>query len=385
MIFSGKNIIVISQQDWGPMFLSKHHYAIALASLGNNVYFINSPDTSQKLGAGEIQIAESGYPGLKIVSHRLFYPYNLKFRAKKLADRLMKLHVNRMLTKIQQPVHCVWSFDISNTMPLKLFPESMFHIFFAADEPGAESAGDATRSADLILTVSKEFLDLFPDKSIPAFAIGHGVTELFLSDKPSIFKNESPQVGLSGNFLRPDIDREVLFRIIEENPGVIFNLYGTVDASQSNLVSRHGHDAEEFVQALRTKPNVLIHGQVGFRELAGELKKQDMFLICYDPAKDFCRGTNYHKVLEYMATGKVIVSNNITTYADKTGLVEMPCGHDNIGLAELFSKVISGLDHYNSAEMQERRIEYARSHTYTNNVKHIESFIEQHCKKREVA
>ena len=49
----------------------------------------------------------------------------------------------------------------------------------------------------------------------------------------------------------------------------------------------------------------------------------DAFLICYDVLKDQSKGTNYHKVLEYVSTGKIIVANNISTYENEPALVQM--------------------------------------------------------------
>ena len=100
----------------------------------------------------------------------------------------------------------------------------------------------------------------------------------------------------------------------------------------------------------------------------------DCFLICYDIEKDQSKGTNYHKVLEYLAAGKVIVSNNITTYAG-TGLVEMPQERHNQNLPHLFGQVIKNLEVHNRSEKQQERIAYAREHTYLNNVRTIEHFI----------
>jgi hypothetical protein len=68
----------------------------------------------------------------------------------------------------------------------------------------------------------------------------------------------------------------------------------------------------------------------------------DAFLICYDIEKDQSGGTNYHKIMEYMCTGKVIIGNNITTYKNKPELVQMVNERDNNReLPALFDHVIS--------------------------------------------
>jgi energy-coupling factor transporter ATP-binding protein EcfA2 len=40
----GKNILVISPEAWGKSKLSKHHYALTLAAIGNKVWFLQPPN-----------------------------------------------------------------------------------------------------------------------------------------------------------------------------------------------------------------------------------------------------------------------------------------------------------------------------------------------------
>ncbi len=69
-----------------------------------------------------------------------------------------------------------------------------------------------------------------------------------------------------------------------------------------------------------------------------ELNRMDAFLVCYDVEKDQSKGTNYHKIIEYLSTGKVIVSNNVTTYAGREELVQMIAGRQsNAELPALFT------------------------------------------------
>src|ERR1700757_3422349 len=116
-----KTILIISQQDWGSMFISKHHYALELSKLGNKVYFINSPDQKNKLQPGQIIIEKTQYAGLFTVSHRFFFPYFIRFKSVFLFDKLVTIHINNIIKKIEEPVDIVWSFDIANAIPLKSF------------------------------------------------------------------------------------------------------------------------------------------------------------------------------------------------------------------------------------------------------------------------
>lgn len=376
MNLRGKTILLISQQDWGTMFISKHHYAVELAKRGNKVFFLNSPVRNRALKAGEVVVEATAYENLSVVKHRFFYPYIVKHKARKLHYRLLKMHLSKILAAIG-PVDIVWSFDFSDTMPVRLFPAKCFKIFMPVDEPQMPEGMQVAEGADVIMSVTKEILSKYDSYKLPSLFVNHGVKDVFLANGDDYVVNDKKQVGLSGNFLRADIDWECLLSIVKEHRNVTFNFYGAFDASSVNLASYAHSGDEEYRMVFKSLDNVYIHGVVAADKLAEELKGMDAFLICYDIQKDFSGGTNYHKVLEYMATGRVIVSNNITTYDDDRKLVEMPAERNNLNLPGLFSKVIHNLDYYNSPAQMSKRIAFAREHTYAGNLDRIEAFIEQ--------
>ena len=95
-----KTIIILSPQNWGTMFLSKHHYAVELAKLGNKVYFINPPKDFRFNIKTIINIEPEGsVENLFIVEHRLNFPYLLKFKAIEIFHYLIKFHINKLVKK----------------------------------------------------------------------------------------------------------------------------------------------------------------------------------------------------------------------------------------------------------------------------------------------
>lgn len=351
------------------MFISKHHYALALSRMGNDVYYINGPNRTEEYKSGEVRIAETNFPNLYSVTHKLYYPLIIKHKAEWLHKMLLKKHISNILNAIGKKVDLVWSFDISNTMALSAFPEDTLKIYMPVDNPTTKSGIKAADTADLILSVTNEILEQYSQYNTKRVFLNHGVLSDFISDDSVINESHNIKVGLSGNFLRKDIDWHTLTDIITSHKDIEFNFWGAIDARNANL-------ADDFkpnpaIEKVMAMDNVVIHGAVDPFTLAHELKKMDMFLICYDINKDHSKGTNYHKVLEYLATGKVVVSNNITTYSELPGLVEMPVERNNTKLPELFSKVLSQLQAYNSNEKREYRIAYARSHTYQSNINKV--------------
>lgn len=379
MKLQNKTILIVAQETWGKMFISKQHYASELAKAGNEVYYMNGPDQENMLQPGEVQIHDSGVKNVYLIRHRLNYPYIIKFKAPKLHQFLMKSHLQKILKKIKTNVDIVWSFDLSNTVPLKCFPKDCFKIFMPVDEPLHPVAIQAAESADLILSVTNEILEKYKQYNVSKYFINHGVAEVFIKTAGTdrVF-NKQIQVGLSGNMLRPEIDHYTILKIIQAHPQIIFNIWGTTDTKGSNLANIKFASAAslEFIQTLEKLPNVLLHGLLHPNDLAVALQKVDAFLICYDISKDQSRGTNYHKVLEYLATGKVLVANNITTYAAIQGLIEMTNKRENNEeLPALFNHVVSNLEVYNSEERQKFRIEFAKKLTYKSQIARIESLL----------
>jgi hypothetical protein len=80
--------------------------------------------------------------------------------------------------------------------------------------------------------------------------------------------------------------------------------------------------------------------------------------------------------MEYLATGKVIVSNNVTTFKDHPDLVQMiQDRNNNDQLPVLFNKVIRNLEIYNDVSLQKKRIEFAKTNMYDKHIKSIANHI----------
>ncbi len=372
---TSKTILVLSPQGWGKMFLSKHHYAVALARRGNRVYFLNPPDSSS---SGVSVTPSDLHENLFIISHRLFFPYKLKFRLLPVFHALMRFHIRRIERSIEGRIDIIWSFDLGNLYPLKFFTKGALRVFHPVDEPLSAAAIQAAKGAEIIFSVTREILEKYEAFQAPKHFVNHGVSEEFLNSEPVLDPNASSSVnvGLSGNWLRPDIDGDILQKIIIDNPRINFHFWGSYQLSDANIGGGLNEQTKTLIDVLKQRPNVTFYGAVSSRQLATAIRKMQAFLICYDVQRDQSRGTNYHKIMEYLSTGKVIVSNNVTTYRDMPVLVQMVKERDhNRSLPDLFKTVVSNLDYYNSAEWQRQRISYAQDNAYDKQLLRIENLI----------
>ncbi|MDE3250401.1 MAG: hypothetical protein KGO82_17195 [Bacteroidota bacterium] len=378
MELTGKTILILSPQCWGKMLISKHHYAISLAKRGNQVYFLNPPNDPLPSGR-KVQVKPSGlHENLLIIDQALYFPYNLKFHALPVFHYLMKRQIKKILQAIGRPVDIAWSFDIGHFYPFRHFSQSILKIFHPVDEPLSPISIAAAEGADIIFSVTNEILDKYAHLSTPRYFINHGLTNEFLgsSVQEKAADIKTVRAGFSGNLLRNDIDREAMLQIIRENGEVVFECWGSYKVGDSNIGGSENREQVAFIRELQQCSNVVLHGAVGTKELAAGFRNIDIFLICYDVQKDQSRGTNYHKVMEYLSTGKVIVSNNITTYRDQPELVSMVSDRQSNGhLPALFREVAGNLVSWNSLPLQEKRVAYARDNTYEKQVDRIENIL----------
>ena len=370
-----KTILLISPQSWGKMFISKHHYAVELAKCGNQVYFLNPPD--QTLTKRISIKAIEQYPGLFIIEHRLWFPYIIKYHAIPLFHLLMYAQVKAILRKMARPMDIVWSFDLGHLYPFRFFSATTYKIFHPVDEPLTKDAIDAAKGANMIISVTREILEKYDSYQVPKYLVNHGVSDDFLKPQPGLKKdNDVICVGFSGNLMRPDIDRDTLLKIITVHPEVIFECWGSYQEKDGNIGGGMDKATIDFINNLRAAPNVILHGAVSTSDLAAGLHRMDAFIICYDIKKDQSKGTNYHKIMEYLATGKVIISNNVTAYADRTDLMVMPEERTNNNkLPELFTGTIRNIGEHNSNSKQYARKEFACNNRYTCQIAAIARFL----------
>ena len=374
MQLEDKTILIISQQAWSDLLVSKHHYAIELSQRNNRVFFLNPPDQHRALKPGKFALRDTSFPNLKVIDHRLPIPYILKFHFRKAFNYGMKWHIDSLIKKAIGPLDLVWSFDLSDTIPLSCFAKNVFKIFMPVDMPYNDASILAAAPSNCIIVITQQNEIAYQRMNKSMLRITHGVDPMFIRNSISEKKNSDViRIGMSGNFTRNDIDWSTLHRIISKLDRVEIHCWGAstpeVDLNKED-VSRINQSIHSFLQSKA----VHYHGKLDSRALAKAYLEMDGFLICYHPLLDFTGGGNYHKMLEFLGTGKVIISNFGETYHG-TGLVEMSESKNNEDLPDLFNKVVSSIEHYNAPELQQNRIQFASQNTYACQVERINNFL----------
>lgn len=374
MQIRGKTIFLISSELWGKLFISKHNYAIALAKRGNKVYYFNPIDHS--LRPGTLRVEPSGHhPNLLIVHSRPLFPMWFKFHARILFDRLIRWHVKWVQRKLGAKPDIIWDFYCSYLYDdLSAFGASL-SIFQPVDQLADEVRN---KKADVVVSISDNLLNQYYRKDVPSIKVNHGLGEAYvqLAERaPVTAINDPVKAGYIGNLSIDSLDRETLLKTITMNPQVQFHFIGPVTMKENNL----GHNSDEnefnrFIGQLRAQKNVVLYGAKTQQEIAAMLDSFDVLLVCYKATPTY-KNDNTHKVLEYLASGKVVVSTYLSAYAGSELVVMSPADRNEEWPA-VFAKVIADISAYNTPALQERRKSFAAENSYERQIQKIEKFIE---------
>ncbi len=373
--------MIISPSKWGNIYLSKHHYSIELAQLGNEVYYLEPVISSNNK---EIKIWQplTDLPNLKIITAHMPKLYEmLRFKLRSVYDILMPFFIQGLLKKITKNLDIAWCFETNLYSNLKNF-EALLTIYHPVDLAAYRFQRKIAASADITISISESIAEGFKHYSKKVLFVNHGLskpfTEVAEQTLQYLKKGENKKysarrisVGFVGNLCRSDLNRDFIIAVIKEHPNITFHIWGPKRIS--NVDGELTERTIEFISFLKTNSNVFLHGVKSGTELALEIKNCDILLLALNNSKMY-DGSNSHKIIEYLSTGKAIVSHFVNTYANEELLV-MASDDSSKQLMIEFNKVVHDLEKYNSKERQIKRIEFALNNTYSKHIQEIESYV----------
>lgn len=366
-------VLIISPESWGISKISKHHYAIAFANKGYRVYFltlhIGKPIKMIEVCPDHENIHLVNFPISKLLNKLRFkwrWGYNgiISWKVRKWAkhnptlDLLLSFDRNGVFTNLS-------NFNAKHT------------IFFPADKV-IERFIEEYKGFDQLISISPIILESFSNVQ-NRILFNHGLSPDFV-EVARIKDNFDPikkakKIAYVGNLLiGPILDKPVLKAIVNQNLEFEFHFYGAFDPKNNNLGSDTSRDTMDFIDFLKKTKNCFLHGMVAPNALANELANMDAFLICYDYRFDKNKCSNAHKVLEYLALGKPIISTRISMY-DDLNLFPMLDTFDNSNFPNFFNEQLKNWERINSKVIYNERRDYALQNTYEYNVKKIEELL----------
>jgi len=355
-------VLIISPEPWNGHFVSKHHYAITLASLGYLVYFLSPPDNA----VSDITIAPTRYENLWSVRSPQVAK-GLRFYPKMLRNMLERRWLERLEQKMGARFTTVWLFENSRFYDMG-FAGNRLKIYHSVDLNQNFHVKEASQSADICFCTTDHILNEVVPYNNKVFKIHHGVNLLpktvSLSDeKYKCFSSQKINATYIGNLAMQYLDVELLANMVRAFPHVQFQFVGGYD--EKTPLYQSCHDAK----------NVTWWGKVDSELIPPILEASDVVMVCYQK-RYYVDQSSPHKMMEYLASGKVIVATYTDEYKDKQNLLEMAYGSE--AYRDVFEKVLGNLPFYNSPEKQEERIRFAKEHSYEKQlekiIKHLKEY-----------
>jgi hypothetical protein len=363
MRLEGKKIIIFSPQPWYHINVSKHHYALEL-SKKNRVYFFTAPS---KFG-----VSSNCFPVnelLSVYEYQIPFPRFLRFKLYGLYVRITAFILQNIIAQKIGSVDLCIDFGCDRFLQNLDFISSQKKIYFRVDD--SPDFKPKLRGADLLLSVSRNIVEKYALQGIKCNYMNHGLAEQFVFQEQYPPKNNSSgglNAGYAGNILIPHIDRESIIRTIVENSSVTFHFFGVdKDAKMTD-------NQRQWIISLKSQPNVILHGALNTEKLILNFQKIDVFLLCYKTDRNAYHSDNSHKILEYLSTGKVIVSSWIQHYCN-LDLFPMCNQNDNKNYSNLFQSVVHNLSVYNNENCRRKRREYAMNNSYKNQIQVISALL----------
>jgi glycosyltransferase involved in cell wall biosynthesis len=362
-----KTVLIISPQPWGTMFVSKHHYALELERSGYDVYFLDPPvkgryekvKISKPFQEKNLFVIRSSFPNI------LFFRYHIPF----IYAQLVKYWLKRVIKAIP-PADIVWCFDTNTIKDLAVFKGSkkIFHIV----DPINDAMINTANTADLSLCVSDRILGQLKGTAAKRKFINHALSDGLIEKAKKIDLHHYRagsiiNVGYVGNLSRSIIDKEMIGLVVKANPDICFHFWGP--GKESNL----GGEDNGLSERLQHLPNVKFHKPAPSEKLIGEISNMDAFILAYKNIPGVYDCSNSHKILEYFATGKVLISTYIDQYSSEAfhDYLQMTPENENEKFPELFRRVISDLAIWNDIDKMQQRRAFAFENSYSSNTKKI--------------
>ena len=344
--------------------MSKHHLAQALAERGNTVVYLDPPQPDEA--------------GISLTQHGTITvaTYNHWLRGVNKLPRFVHMWYYRSLIRRVAhasggPFDVLWCFDTSR---MKWFPKNMgYPLLHLADIDIIEEGKGLMKGASLILSVSDDIrtkaLEFKPQA--PVIDVGHALDERWADFPKKIINVEEAKpriVAYAGQMQWDQVDWDALFSITNAHKELDFHFYGPY---------RKDHPNPAFT-AVFDLPNTSFHGTLDKSKLIPALHNADILLLSYRDQHSKNRSSSLpklfpHKLLEYLATGNVVVSSYVSAYKEREDLLVMAPIGENI--VSQFDRALKQYATLNSKAVREARIAFAKQHGFPEFLDRIEKLI----------
>jgi hypothetical protein len=353
--WKGKRILLVSPEAWGEQKVSKHHYAQVLHDLGASVYFLGPAS----IGAYGIRSADADLPAV-VASPPLLR--GLRFLPTRIRARIEARHLNRIAEICGGPFDILWNFDLYRFSSLVDRSNASIRLLHVMDLPVPAALHRPASNADAIALVSRSMEQHVPASSPRPLHVPHGAAVAHGRNEPPPSLAPGIRLGYVGNMALRYLDLRAFQTIAERHPGCTLYFIGPMGGH----LGGHSSSQPKVWSALLSLPNVVWVGAVPSAAIHSWLNAMDLLLISYDSARYPQETAHPHKVLEYLQSGKAILSSHLRDYAYLDHLMlMMPPG---VPISDGIDQALVSLAALNGPQIQEQRRAIARASSYETHV-----------------
>jgi len=371
-----KTVYLISPERWGKMRISKHHYALELADRGCTVYFIEPPTLETR---GVIIRPTADHPRVHVVTYKPVFRGE-RFLPDFVFEWLLRRQINLLIESVGRKPDVVWCFQSFLFRNLRWFGAPV-RIFFLADQFNKPGIPPEVDSATLTLAVSDTIYDRIKVAGRLVCRVNHGLQRVFheslirsLNEPITASVHPPKVVGYLGNLRMEALNREVMLRIVDACADLTFIFWGSYKPAELNLGGLQSEEANRFIEQLIARPNVQLRGAYHGQELRDQMDEADVFWLCLKlDLTEVCDGSNSHKIMEYLSTGKPVITQPVSSYRGTDLLYMMADAQQDF--AAFFQTVIEGLRSGEDPALARKRMEYARENSYEAQLVRIEEML----------
>lgn len=294
---ANQNILIVSNEPWGDMWFSKHHYANELAKLGASVYFANPPKKWKLKNIFTFKIKKNKIKDnlfeLNYANHFPVFIQNSIFS--RLNDQLFFLKLKSHIPPEEKLT--VWSFDPFR-FTLISFYKKLKRIYHIAD-PYMGNKNDLilAKKANLIVCTNSNYTDYYSKLNNNVIHIQHGISDSEFKVDINVISDIKKKYGdfviLTGS-IYSDINLKLINNISKKYKVLLLGVVISNDIEKTEW------------QLLLDNQNIHYLGIINGLDLKNYIAAAKVCLLCYN--YDIPR-TGSLKVINYLAQHKPIVTS----------------------------------------------------------------------------
>ena len=302
-------IFLYSQEPWGDMWYSKHHYAAHLAKT-HTVFFV-SPPTRWRIGdllSFGVKVHEVP-EGVKVVEYRHNLPLSLL--PPWLADRVAATIARKLrkLTAVRNPVH--WCFHPTQVVDQWIAQAPGGRVIYHVVDPYHDLRHERAfaRACDLIVAVNTWYVERYEQLNPNCLLVPHGVSIQDRRHDDALVAAARERWGRYA-ILAASFGRSVNYALLAR----VASRYKDLRLILAGQIFPLDNEAQALRESLLALPNVVYVGVKHPDELRNLICAAELGLIAYDVEPTLETPTNAGrtplKVLTYLAQLRPVVSTS---------------------------------------------------------------------------